>query len=56
MYCVKCGVRLQDGVGECPLCHTAVWMPEETPASRFFAVCEKARILLLFFSAGGVIL
>ncbi|MBQ9392562.1 MAG: hypothetical protein IJU18_01035 [Oscillospiraceae bacterium] len=34
MYCVKCGVRLQDGVGECPLCHTAVWMPEETLAEK----------------------
>ena len=24
MYCVYCGVRLQDGVPECPLCHTKV--------------------------------
>ncbi len=24
MYCVKCGVRLQDGVKECPLCRTPV--------------------------------
>ena len=24
MYCVYCGVRLQDGAPECPLCHTKV--------------------------------
>jgi len=24
MYCVYCGVKLQDGAGECPLCHTPV--------------------------------
>ncbi len=28
MYCVKCGVRLQDGVEQCPLCRTPVWNPE----------------------------
>lgn len=28
MYCVKCGVRLQDGVNACPLCHTPVWNPD----------------------------
>lgn len=22
MYCVKCGVKLENGVNECPLCHT----------------------------------
>ena len=27
MYCVKCGVRLQEGVKECPLCQTPVWNP-----------------------------
>ncbi|MCR5088050.1 MAG: zinc ribbon domain-containing protein [Oscillospiraceae bacterium] len=27
MYCVKCGVRLQDGVKSCPLCGTPVWDP-----------------------------
>ena len=27
MYCVKCGVRLQDGVARCPLCDTPVWDP-----------------------------
>ena len=29
MYCVKCGVRLQDGVNSCPLCGTPVWNPEQ---------------------------
>ena len=28
MYCVKCGVRLQDGIPRCPLCGTPVWDPE----------------------------
>jgi len=35
MYCVKCGVKLQDGVKVCPLCQTPVWNPDE-------AVHEKA--------------
>ena len=29
MYCVKCGVKLQEGVSACPLCGTPVWNPEE---------------------------
>ncbi len=28
MYCVKCGVRLQDGVEKCPLCGLPAWKPE----------------------------
>ena len=34
MYCVHCGVRLQDGERECPLCHTKVMAPalSEAPA------------------------
>ena len=32
MYCVKCGVRLQDGTEQCPLCGTPVWNPENVPA------------------------
>ncbi len=28
MYCVRCGVRLQEGVKACPLCNTPVWCPE----------------------------
>ena len=27
MYCVYCGVKLQEGAGECPLCHTPVICP-----------------------------
>ncbi len=28
MYCVKCGVKLQDGAESCPLCATPVWNPD----------------------------
>ena len=28
MYCVKCGVKLAEGVEKCPLCQTPVWNPE----------------------------
>ena len=28
MYCVRCGVKLQDGVDSCPLCDTPVWNPD----------------------------
>ena len=28
MYCVKCGVKLQEGVESCPLCETPVWNPD----------------------------
>lgn len=31
MYCVKCGVKLQDGVKACPLCGTPVWDPGLPP-------------------------
>lgn len=34
MYCVKCGVRLQEGVSECPLCRTPVRIPDESPAEK----------------------
>ena len=27
MYCVYCGVKLQEGAAECPLCHTPVMLP-----------------------------
>lgn len=30
MYCVKCGVSLQDGVEFCPLCRTPVWNPDQS--------------------------
>ena len=29
MYCVRCGVKLQEGVSKCPLCETPVWDPGE---------------------------
>ena len=29
MYCVRCGVSLEEGAAECPLCGTPVWNPEE---------------------------
>ena len=29
MYCVKCGVKLQEGTACCPLCRTPVWNPED---------------------------
>ena len=38
MYCVFCGVKLQDGAPECPLCHTPVQtasMPQREPASSY---------------------
>lgn len=28
MYCVRCGVQLQEGAKACPLCGTPVWCPE----------------------------
>jgi hypothetical protein len=28
-YCVNCGVELDKGLKECPLCHTPVWNPTE---------------------------
>ena len=34
MYCVKCGVKLQDGVSSCPLCRTPVWNPAEVPEEK----------------------
>ena len=29
MYCVRCGVKLQDGTERCPLCGTPVWNPDQ---------------------------
>ena len=28
MYCVRCGVKLQEGAETCPLCGTPVWNPD----------------------------
>ena len=37
MYCVKCGVRLQEGAERCPLCQTPVWNPEGATAQPSFS-------------------
>lgn len=37
MYCVKCGVRLQEGTELCPLCATPVWNPDEAAAPSNFS-------------------
>lgn len=29
MYCVKCGVRLEENAKVCPLCNTPVWNPDQ---------------------------
>ena len=34
MYCVRCGVKLQEGAERCPLCQTPVWNPEEIRPER----------------------
>ena len=34
MYCVKCGVKLQNGAESCPLCGTPVWRPCENESAR----------------------
>ena len=36
MYCVKCGVRLGEGVAQCPLCRTPVWNPDAAVPVRTF--------------------
>ena len=36
MYCVKCGVKLQEGVEQCPLCLTPVWNPEQKEERRSY--------------------
>ena len=41
MYCVKCGVKLQDGVKECPLCHTPVLYDEQSVKDFYCTYSEK---------------
>lgn len=36
MYCVRCGVRLQEGTESCPLCGTPVWNPDQASVKRIF--------------------
>jgi len=33
MYCVKCGVKLEEGINECPLCHTKMDFSTCVPSS-----------------------
>ena len=53
MYCVKCGVRLQEGVKACPLCGTPLWCPEageRTPAAysdRYPEVSRQKRLTIM---------
>lgn len=56
MYCVQCGVRLEEGVARCPLCNRQVIL-SETPISnkpqsysdRFPQECRHARLTFLGF-------
>ena len=48
MYCIYCGVRLQEGAAECPLCHTPVpsvpapaYLQEAAPYSDRYPRAEK---------------
>ena len=46
MYCVRCGVKLQEGVKACPLCGTPVWTPEaEEGASAAATYSERYPIV-----------
>ena len=55
MYCVRCGVRLQEGVKACPLCGTPMWCPgtgEGAPAAatysdRYPAVSRQKRLTVM---------
>ena len=53
MYCIHCGVKLQENAGECPLCHTPVVttpMPESAVRSKYssrYPEAEKGRGRLL---------
>lgn len=55
MYCVKCGVRLAEGVERCPLCRTPVWNPEppkevqRTFSDRYPTPPKSARYPVLAF-------
>lgn len=43
MYCVKCGVKLQDGIEACPLCRTPVWNPDGNAVRRHSYSKHKPR-------------
>jgi len=63
MYCVKCGVRLSEGVKACPLCGTPVWCPEaekSDPAaatySELYPVIQRQERLTVMASLTAVLL
>ena len=54
MYCVKCGVRLREGVKACPLCGTPLWCPEAgegeptaTYSDRYPVVSRQKRLTVM---------
>lgn len=54
MYCVRCGVKLQDGVKACPLCATPVWCPETgegepaaTYSDRYPVISRQKRLTVM---------
>ena len=68
MYCVKCGVRLQDGTARCPLCDTPVWDPGGTepvptfsdrypipPKSHRYPIMAFLAVLLIAVSLSALI-
>jgi len=63
MYCVYCGVKLQDGAKACPLCRTPVpevyMQPRENPSSYSDRLPEEERkhglVLAIFLVTMGII-
>ena len=46
MYCVKCGVQLNDSEKKCPLCHTPVYFPGHEPTEdRPYPKFEKPEVV-----------
>ncbi len=63
MYCVKCGVKLAEGVKTCPLCATPVWCPDEagekeerTSYSRRYPVISRQERLTAMAALTAVLL
>lgn len=58
MYCVKCGVRLQEGITSCPLCETPVWNPEPAGTAELFPERYPAQVRRLtdFFVLAATVL
>ena len=54
MYCVRCGVKLQESVKACPLCSTPVWCPEAgetapaaTYSDRYPTISRQKRLTVM---------